>query len=339
MTVRLILLTIATVMAYATTSAKTIASWVGDSVINKPFTRLFDINPDAESYSVEIVGLVKNSDLKKGEISLVWDYLNPENNAYVSLKAKNRANDDPIMGRNDRYLDFKFSPKEEPHSDVIKDRKSDVFVLKVTVSANAIGFEFDDGTGNLLSFSTGKEIFWKTGVETVDKEGFVKRGAERQFGIVANVPFTLRRITATVTPKSTTPKHFAWTRETIDSYLAKSTDPLEGYWKHLDYSTDDAYARIAGKYTLAIIRQPGSKEYNIIYIDGAATNTDLWSTGCLKGRLLPTQFVNHYNLEWYTADASLISEDINASLDTTSTILTLNFPLLKATLRLARVPR
>lgn len=341
MRLRILIMSVMAVLssATATLSAKTIFSWAGDSVIDSRFTRLFDIDPEAESYSIEIVGLVKDSSLKKGEISLVWDYLTHATYAHATLKTKSGAISDPIVGRDNRYIDIRFQPDDEVSPLVIEDRKSDVFILKVTVEADDIDVEYDDGTGHTFALSKNRESYWKTGAETIDKEGFVKIGDERQFGIIANAPFTLRRITATVTPKAPTPKHFAWTRRSIDNYLANSTNPLEGYWQHLDYSADDAFARIAGKYTLAIIRRPDSKEYDIFYIDGAVTNAQQWSEGCLKGTLCPTQFIRNYALQWVTADAATLSDDCHASLDATSTILSLEFPLLKTTLRLARVPR
>ncbi len=57
----------------------------------------------------------------------------------------------------------------------------------------------------------------------------------------------------------------------------------------------------------------------------------------LKGRLKPTIFVGHYDLEWIDSTFAPIDRDIHATI-TDGAILTLSFPLLKTTLRFSRMP-
>lgn len=127
-----------------------------------------------------------------------------------------------------------------------------------------------------------------------------------------------------------------WTLDEIDTHLSASTDPVEGYWEYLDRENDPGYAIPGGRYTLAIVAAddiPGA--YDILYVSGAQKMAGLWSPGMLKGRLLPTQFIDHYDLLWTDATFAPITRDIHASI-TQKTILTLNFPLYKTVLRFSR---
>lgn len=55
----------------------------------------------------------------------------------------------------------------------------------------------------------------------------------------------------------------------------------------------------------------------------------------IKGRLKAMPFAAHWDLLWYDSDMRLISRDINASMEQNS-ILSLNFPLMKSTIRFYR---
>ena len=57
----------------------------------------------------------------------------------------------------------------------------------------------------------------------------------------------------------------------------------------------------------------------------------------VKGRLKPTVFIDHYDLEWTDATFETIDRDIHASV-TDNAILTLSFPLLNTTFRFSKMP-
>lgn len=121
----------------------------------------------------------------------------------------------------------------------------------------------------------------------------------------------------------------------IAGHLALSSDPIEGYWRYLDRETDDTMLRLGGEYRLAAIRDGDG--YLLIYIDGARVNDVAWTPGMIKGRLLPTPFVNHYNLVWYDSLLSPIDRETYATAD--GTIMTLEFPLYnRSSIRLYREP-
>ena len=131
-----------------------------------------------------------------------------------------------------------------------------------------------------------------------------------------------------------------WTQEALMDHLRASTDPVEGYWQYLDRENDPRYARPGGRYLLAVVRNPDSDvdgNYDILYVDGAETWRDRWHPMMIKGRLRPTIFLDHYDLEWTDAVFETIDRDIHATI-TDRSILTLSFPLLKTTMRFSRMP-
>lgn len=156
-------------------------------------------------------------------------------------------------------------------------------------------------------------------------------------GLFSSVPLTVSTMMVETATDPVAAAITPWTLEEIDSYLSQSpTDPVEGYWEYLDRENDPDYAIPGGRYTLAIVASgdiPGA--YDILYVSGAQKMAGLWSPGMLKGRLLPTQFIDHYDLRWTDASFTPVTRDIHASI-TQKAILTLNFPLYKTVLRFSR---
>ncbi len=129
-----------------------------------------------------------------------------------------------------------------------------------------------------------------------------------------------------------------WTVESLNEVFVETSDPLEGYWRYLDRKNDPDYARLGGRYVLAVVRSKTvSGGYDIIYISGAETLASRWNMGVTKGHLLPTIFQSHYNLQWYDSTFEPITHDIHASV-ADNAILTLSFPLLNTTLRFSKAP-
>ena len=126
-----------------------------------------------------------------------------------------------------------------------------------------------------------------------------------------------------------------WTVETLCAHLQASTDSVEGFWKYLDRQNDPVYARLGGRYELATVKNPCGN-YDIIYIGGAETMAPQWTACMLKGKLIPTIFTDHFDLEWVDSTFGYMKEDVHASI-TEGNILTLNFPLLKSSIRFSRV--
>lgn len=128
-----------------------------------------------------------------------------------------------------------------------------------------------------------------------------------------------------------------WTVERLNERFAASDDPVEGYWRYLDRENDPQYARPGGRYLLAVVKSKvNDGSYDIVYVDGAETFRDRWHPMMLKGKLRPTIFLDHYDLEWTDSTFDTMERDIHASVSGNS-ILTLSFPLLKTTLRFSKM--
>lgn len=114
-----------------------------------------------------------------------------------------------------------------------------------------------------------------------------------------------------------------------------------GVWRYLDRDNDPAWSRPGGKYTLGIVADENEKDkWTIVYLGGAVTNSDKWNPGMRKGSLKGSGFLRDFDLEWIDAMYGVLGEDdeCSAALSDDGQILTLRFPLDKATLRFARKP-
>lgn len=114
-----------------------------------------------------------------------------------------------------------------------------------------------------------------------------------------------------------------------------------GVWQYLDRDNDPAWSRPGGKYTLGVVADGDSDgAWTIVYLDGAVTHSDRWHPGMKKGRLVESGFLRDYNLEWIDATYTSMGRDdeCSARLSDDGMILTLVFPLDKATLRFSRRP-
>lgn len=128
-----------------------------------------------------------------------------------------------------------------------------------------------------------------------------------------------------------------WTEETLRAHIKASQNPVEGIYEYLDRSNDPHYARLGGRYLIAVVSD-GNSGYDIIYIDGAKTNGVSWSSGMLKGHLEPVKMlVDQFYLVWYDALGEKMTDDIDASLEQNA-ILTIRFPLYKTMIRFLKHP-
>ena len=124
------------------------------------------------------------------------------------------------------------------------------------------------------------------------------------------------------------------TPESLGAYFITTHAP-EGIYQYLDSQWDRNYTRSGGNYTLALVKTEDG--FDIIYLDGAKTNKSRWKPGMLKGQLHSTIFTNHYNLTWYDSSGNPLTEECSADIEQNA-ILTLNFPLLKTSMRFSLVP-
>lgn len=123
--------------------------------------------------------------------------------------------------------------------------------------------------------------------------------------------------------------------DSLCARLAKSSDPAEGLWTYLDRKTDPAKARPGGNYKLATVAEADGS-YTIVYLGEAEAGASHWAPLDIKGRLLPTPFEGHFNLEWTDSDLHRLDKETSATLELDGAILRLDFPLIDASLRFAR---
>lgn len=119
--------------------------------------------------------------------------------------------------------------------------------------------------------------------------------------------------------------------------LARVGNGVGGMWQMYDRENDTRYALPGGEYTLACIPDPQVQDgYLLLMAGGAVKCPELWPAGAVKGRLRPTAFKDQYSLEWTTADGSRLQDEAYAQLREDNQLLTLVFPLHRATLRFTR---
>ncbi len=99
-------------------------------------------------------------------------------------------------------------------------------------------------------------------------------------------------------------------------------------------STELRSGRIGGQYHLGLLPTPNG--FDLIYLGGAKVNASAWKPGMRKGTLTSRGFQNHYILTWTDATGRPLPGEHFAIYDPDEALLTLNFPALKTTIRLAR---
>ena len=122
----------------------------------------------------------------------------------------------------------------------------------------------------------------------------------------------------------------------LDDYLAASRDSVEGYWEYLDRNVQAKAVSLGAPYRLATVRNGDA--IDVLYLGPVDSPAQAWQPLMVKGRLIPTIFINNYDLEW--ADnrrLTLYNSETYATLEARCTILTLNFPLFRSSFRFRRI--
>ena len=112
-----------------------------------------------------------------------------------------------------------------------------------------------------------------------------------------------------------------------------SSDPMEGVWMVFDRTLENDWLRMGGDYRLAFVKR--DKGYDMVYLGGAVTLQDDWREGMLKGRLVATPFEDVYDVEWYDASGSKVTQEIKAQYQ--EPLLKIMFPVLNSELRMKRI--
>ena len=212
----------------------------------------------------------------------------------------------------------------------------DCRLYRTTASGETLLGSYSD----VVTYSRGRDAAFSL-VLTADSGGARLAFGDRHTVAGASIPFDLsiptalcfksdRRaalITHTLLTRSAEPRQ-KYTGE-VD---ATADDKLSGLWCYLDRDSDPEKVVGGIDYDIALVADADGT-YKIVYQGADAGN---WHKGDIKGRLVPTGFENHYDLEWVDMSGYPHKRDTSADLLLNGSILRLNFPLLDTTIRLRR---
>lgn len=119
--------------------------------------------------------------------------------------------------------------------------------------------------------------------------------------------------------------------ETLKNHLDFSKDPMEGYWQVIDRSLEETLLKMGGDYRFALVKNRDG--YLLLYLSGATVNSDEWIPGMTKATFTPSGIKGIWDVTWYDAMHSPLSNEIRAQRDENGT-LTIQFPYHSSQLRL-----
>lgn len=287
----------------------------------------FAVNPDL-LVAIEARAAMPKKNVKEASMpfwGLAWNCQSDGSRDYVVL-CFGRDGDDDLTGRNCVIA---------TRGKVISGRDSIIFSKKIFK-----GFDFARGYNSL-------SCEWKSGYLYVLGGN---RHVEPLFSLSDEEPphnDTCRLLSADSlsvecvvlenTKARKLPVLYNWTADMLNNRFAVTTDALEGYWEYFDLQAQYENARPGGRYRFAIVRS-SERTYDILYMGGATVNADSWNELMLKGRLIFTPFKDNYTLEWSDAMFQPVDYTIGANATVVnSSLLSLQFPLYKFILRLAKV--
>lgn len=258
----------------------------------------------------------------------------------VELRWGNECLGDPLDRRFLRVTVDSVAPGGECHALLSRD-----FFDGVDLYGGFNTLSVDDASGG-MSVWVGNDLEYHVGdCAPVNGCATVRTGGNRKLKI--------RYAAHDFTPDPALALLSGWTEEEVTAYLAdKTLDGIEGKWRFLDRDNDARWARPGGSYTLAVVRsrcavQAGAADgfegrtpsYDILYLGGGKVNAAAWHPCMIKGRLYPTVFENHYDLEWYDAYMEPMGEEVSATMTDGGVVLSFDFPLFHSRLRFSRIPR
>lgn len=234
-----------------------------------------------------------------------------------------------------------------PYDDITDERTMQITVIQYSDGATrelahtslSRGVSLEDGMNTLcvdVDERSVKVSIGKNELQQVFELDVQRPAGDVQVGYLvgAGSMVAVERAVLTIDNEQQVASTTSWTREALDQYFATSTDPNEGYWRYLDRDMQDDWLRLGGRYTVALVS--AGDGYDIIYIDGAQVKKSLWQAGMKKGHLSKTVFTGNYDLMWIDATMEPIDKDAHANIEN-GVILSLEFPVYKSQLRLAKV--
>lgn len=278
----------------------------------------------AERFAIEVRASVLTNKEVRGEgdasWSIVWNYKTPDDYNFIKITWGNTDFGD--------FLDRRYA-----RLSIGEKRMGEELIF----SSHSYDKGFNCGTGEnsiLLQYENEIISLWGGDDELMLIDTMhVTTGIGSKCGILATEPVNVATVVVETEPDKTLSLTTPWTLQSLNDYLSVSTDPVEGLWSYLDRDMEPDWARLGGRYIIALVKDETG--YVILYIDGAETNRNRWSSFMIKGRLIKTIFKNHYDLVWYDAMCESIEDEAFADIKDNA-ILALSFPLYKAVIRFSK---
>ena len=281
-------------------------------------------NKEGKSYHYFESSDKKKRKIANTECGAVWNYIDEQNYYAVLMKCYNTCLHD-ILDR--RYMVVDIVKCENGRVSSLKTVEIDKNV-DLYEGYNMIRIAYD---GELTAIYIGDKHY--NLIATFSDIQFIN---DSKFGVVVNkgCAAAVERIVMKWNHDVTDDLATSWNKASIESYLSKSSDRIEGYWDYLDRNLHYSTLKLGGKYKVALVKN--NTGYDIIYIDGAKINNRIWRCGMKKGELKAMPFIDTYRLVWYDAEKELLDNDLYATIDN-SMILTLHFPAEKSQIRLYKI--
>ena len=293
--------------------------------------------------SLEIEGMRTDADL--GKTSWWIDWLDADSVPYmrVSLRWGNGFSSDPSF--DSAFLQTSVTSLPDDKVIASKNLSKGVSLAR---GSNTLAADWD---GSMLDILVGNDR-----LRQVCSLSDIRVPA--MVSLHANEPVRLDYFASRFTPAPYLP---SLRKATLDSLVRSFEDRTYGsgapvgLWDFLDRDTDGIRSQIGGYYTVTVIphgisEMPdvtpawakrngiyGDPIYDIVYVNGAKVNAGEWEEGMLKGYLYATPFLNHYRLVWYDAMKEDMGDECFADI-ADNALMTLNFPLHGAKMRLAKRP-
>lgn len=193
------------------------------------------------------------------------------------------------------------------------------------------------GTLRVTEGVSGRNTLWESTEDNASIYKFLTGSPVREIGLAAmpGGEIDVRRLA--VAFEAETEEPLLHDPEEIDAILQATSDPYAGYWRLMDFSTDDSMLLAGGEYVCAMIPS-GAGGYKLLYLSGAQRNASRWIPGMLKATLRPAGVPGAFRAIWIDAEGRSLDNDCAVQMES-SRLLTVQFPHLISTLRMNKIKK
>ncbi len=299
-----------------------------DSVPGRPLALVAD-DPDTAFIVLPIDSRDFTLTLRVADISAG----HPSKSRYTDRDGKTRTADRTAWGIKAGDVSFTLAPLHDPHDDLTISRIDITAIRGGETSRTEVrdGVDFADGVNTCRLRCAGDMMTLSLGNRRLEPAMTVAAPACDTVAIFALPGCRLEIDCITLQPEGadlgrmrSRHSHFG-IPDVRQTYFMRSTDDMEGIWEIFDRQLEDDALRLGGNYRLAMVGDGNDRGYELIYIDGAVKNADIWEAGMTKCRLLATSFGGVYDVEWLDPSGEPLPGEIKAQV-TGAGMITLQFP-------------